>query len=496
MTGMTEPAPKRRRLRTLDPARRLGRFILLKRWFFIAILVALVISLLPTPEGLTRNGHLLIAITAAAVIMFVTEPIPLPAVALMIVVSQILWLGNDSDEVAQSLMSDSVLFIMGSLMLAVAIVKQKLDKRIAFFIVQLTGTRTFYVAMGITAMCGLLSSVIGEHTVAAMMLPVALTLVQLTAEDGKDVKGLAAVLLFSIAFGCAIGGVGTPSGGARNAILINYYKEFFYDPADPSTSKYLIGYLDWMKYAYPMFVLQLPLVTGILFAAFRPKQKRITRAIARLRRQIEDQGQMNERDWTSIFVFVTTLAGWIFLSDTVGLGTIAIFGAIAYLFLGLVQWSDINSGVNWGVVLLYAAAISLGTAMQASGTAQWLADTYINAVAPYGLANGLPLIIGVMLLTTLVTNTMSAGATVAVLAPIVLTAADQTGTSPIALGFVMALASSFAYFTAAAHPAFTIVYSSGHVKANDFLKAGWRMALMSGTVLMFIALAYWPLLGV
>ena len=489
---MTET--RRRIVRRLGPLRQLWNFISDKRWLFIAAAVAALVYALPTPEGLSEEGHILLAITAMAVILFVTEPIPLPAVALMIIVAQVVWLGHDSDRVAQSLMNDSVLFIMGSLMLAVAIVKQKLDKRIAFFIVKITGTKTFNLAMGITAISGLLSSVIGEHTVAAMMLPVALTLVQLTAKDKGDVKGLAAVLLFSIAFGCAIGGVGTPSGGARNAILINYLKDY-YVAGDPSTAKYLVSYIDWMKYAYPMFLLQLPLVTVILFMAFKPKQKRLTRAIARLRQQIEEQGPMTGNDWFAIAIFVVTLIGWITLSDSLGLGTIAIAGAVLYLIFGLVSWADINSGVNWGVVWLYAAAISLGTAMQESHTAQWLADTYVAMATPYGLATGFALFVGVMLLTTLVTNTMSAGATVAVLAPVVLSTAEQTGTSPLALGFVMALASSFAYFTAAAHPAFTIVYSSGHVKANDFLKAGWRMAVMSGSVLMLIAFFYWPLLG-
>lgn len=493
---MHEAEPKAQAFPRRGLTRQIGNFLSEKRWLFIAAFVGLILSLLPTPPGLSHEGHILVTMTAMAIIMFVTEPVPLPAVALMIVVGQVLLVGKEADHVAESLMSDSVLFIMGSLMLAVAIVKQKLDKRIAFFIIKITGTKTFNVAIGITAVSGILSSVIGEHTVAAMMLPVALTLVKLTADDKKDIKGLAAVLLFSISFGCAIGGVGTPSGGARNAILINYLKDFFYDPDNPDTHMYLISYFDWMKYAYPMFLLQLPLVAAILFFAFKPKQTRITRAVVKLRQQITEQGPMSSTDWFAIAIFMVTLAAWIILSESVGLGIIAISGALLYMIFGLVRWSDINSGVNWGVVLLYAAAISLGKAMEESGTASWLADTYIDFAEPLGLAQGLPLYIGVIVLTTVVTNTMSAGATVAVLAPIVLNTAAQTGTSPLALGFIMALASSFAYFTAAAHPAFTIVYSSGHLKANDFLKAGWRMALMSISVLLVIALVYWPLIGV
>ena len=130
-------------------------------------------------------------------------------------------------------MTDSVLFIMGSLMLAVAIVKQRLDKRIAWCIVRMTGTNVYWISFGITAVCGVLAAFIGEHTVAAMMLPVGVTLITLTSNDPKKVHNLAAVILFSISYGCSIAGVATPSGGARNAIIISYWQGFFYDPLDP-----------------------------------------------------------------------------------------------------------------------------------------------------------------------------------------------------------------------------------------------------------------------
>lgn len=466
-----------------------------KRWLFIAFLIGLAVYLLPTPEGLSRSGHDVFVITIVAVTLFITEPIPLPAAALMIVVAQRLLLGVDSNALARSLMNDSVLFIMGSLMLAVAIVKQNLDKRIAFLIVQLTGTNTARISFGLTLFCGLMSSVIGGHTVAAMMMPVALTLVTLTSREQNEVRGLAPALLFSIAFGCAIGGIGTPSGGARNVILIGYLKDFFYVPDDPSTRKYLVGYATWMKYCYPVFLAQLPIVVFILMKAFKPQQKHLGRAVTRLRMQIREQGPMRAPEWVAIALFAVTVVCWIAFSETLGLGIVAIAGAVAYLVFGLVRWSDINSGVNWGVVLLYAAAISLGGQMQASGGAAWLATTFIDFLRPFGLAHGAPLLLAVIALTTLVTNTMSAGAAVAVLAPIVLKMAALTGTSPLTLGYILAIASSFAFFTAAAHPAFTIVHSSGYLKGGDFLRGGWQMAIGGSAIALLAALAYWPMLG-
>ena len=96
-----------------------------------------------------------------------------------------------------SLMTDSVLFIMGSLMLAVAVVKQKLGKRIAWLIVRFTGTKTSRSCFGISVVSGLLASFIGEHTVAAMMLPVGMILISLTSDDPRKVRNLAAILLFT-----------------------------------------------------------------------------------------------------------------------------------------------------------------------------------------------------------------------------------------------------------------------------------------------------------
>ncbi|MEZ5895696.1 MAG: DASS family sodium-coupled anion symporter [Parvularculaceae bacterium] len=467
-----------------------------KRWLLIALLAGLVLYMAPTPDGLSREGHIVFAISLVAVILFVSEPIPLPATALMIIVAQRFLLHIDPNEIARSLMNDSVLFILGSLMLAVAIVKQSLDKRIAFLIVRLTGTSTMRICFGLTLFCGVMASVIGEHTVAAMMLPVALSLLVLTGSKPEETRKLAPVLLFSIAFGCAIGGIGTPSGGARNAILIGYLKDFFYDPADPETKKYLVSYLTWMKYCFPVFLVQLPIVVYMLMKIFKPTQKDLGRAVTRLRTQIREQGEMKSKEWAAIALFAITLIGWVTLSEDVGLGIVAISGATLFLVFGLVRWSDINSGVNWGVVLLYAAAISLGGLMQHSGGAAWMATTLIDFLSPFGLARGAPLIFAIIILTTVVTNTMSAGAAVAVLGPIVLKTAVLTGSSPIALGYALAIASSFAFFTAAAHPAFTIIYSSGYVKASDFPKAGWRIAIASIAILMAAATLYWPVLGV
>ncbi len=465
-----------------------------RRWFIIAMFLGFALMVAPTPSGLNHQGQIVLCMSLMATILFVSEAVPLPTVPLLIIIGEVILLKMDPTKVAQSLMTDSVLFIMGSLMLAVAVVKQRLDKRIAWWIVRMTGTNVYWISFGITIVCGTLAAFIGEHTVAAMMLPVGVTLITLTSNDPKKVHNLAAVILFSISYGCSIAGVATPSGGARNAIMISYWKDFFYNAADPATQRYLMDYVHWALYAFPMFVLRLPFVALLLIFTFKPETTDMTRAVSRLRTQVSMQGPMRGSEWMTILIFVATIFCWVTFSSTLGLGTIAIAGTAAFLIFGLVRWEDINAGVNWGVVLLYAAAISLGIEMKSSGAAEWVATSVLQGLNAMGATSGLAFDSAVALLTIFVSNTMTAGAAVAVLAPIVLKTAVAGGHDPLHVGFLAAISSAFGYLTPAAQPAFTIIYASGYLKSADFFKIGIRMMILSFAVLLLTSQFYWPML--
>ena len=146
-------------------------------------------------------------------------------------------------------------------------------------------------------------------------------------------------------------------------------------------------------------------------------------------------------------------------------------------------------------MLLYAAAISLGVQMKETGAAQWLAEHFLSLLAPIGADDGIGLWAAISVLTTAVTNTMSNGAAVAVLGPIVLKVASVAGESPIVLGFITAISSAFAYLTVVGTPACTIVYAAGYLKTTDFLKVGWRMAVLSTILMLIVAAIYWPFIG-
>ena len=162
--------------------------------------------------------------------------------------------GSTANQVGSYFMNDAVFFIMGSLMLAVAIVSQGLDKRLALGIIKLTGNKTWRIVAGFTAISALLSSFVGPHMVTAMMLPVALTLIKFSSKKRNSNPQLVAALLFSIAYGATIGSIGSPSGGGRNVIMINYWAEF---------GSGNLSYLEWIKMVYPMVLIQIPITTFI-----------------------------------------------------------------------------------------------------------------------------------------------------------------------------------------------------------------------------------------
>ena len=442
--------------------------------------MAVVLYLLPSPEGLSLPGYRILIIVFIALTLIITEVIPLPGIAFIIIILEVYFGIGDANSIARSFMNDAVFFVMGSLMLAVAIVKQGWDKRIALGIIWLTGNKTHSVAFGFAAISALLTSFVGEHTVAAIMLPIALTLLRYTSKDIKKVTRLAAYLLFSIAYGSLIGSIGTPSGGGRNVILINYWREF---------GMHEISYLEWMKFAFPLIIIQIPFLSWILKRNFNPEYSRLDTGIRRLKAQISRSDAISPQQVTALIIFFMVFLGWVIFSESIGLGIIALTGVVMYLITGLVTWNDLHKHVNWGVILLFGATISMGTQINNTGAATWLANNLINLAGELLLSVPIFTDTVIVLLTTFLANVLSSSATVAVLGPITLNLPGD----PIHVGLVMAFASAFGYFTAVAAPACTIIYASGLVKAKDFLRVGWKMVVVSMFLLIIYANTYWLL---
>ena len=453
-----------------------------KKWLILAFLLSLSFFYFPSPDGLSSTGHRTLIIVLVTLILIISESIPLPAVAILILIMQVILGIASADEVASSFMSDAVFFIMGSLMLAVAIVSQGLDKRLALIVINLTGNKTWRISFGFILISAILSSFIGEHTVGAMMLPVALALIRNTGLSTKKVKNLSTLLLFSIAYGCSIGSIGTPSGGGRNVIMIGYLAEF---------GMAHISYLDWMKYTYPLLLLEIPFAALILWYTFTPTQKIMDSSVRKLKVKVAKNGELTSDQILAILIFLITFLGWVFLSPYIGLGIVALCGVFLYLSFGLIDWQQINKNTNWAIILLFGAAISLGIQMKETGAALWVADQTLDYLQIVFKDLVVVRWFTSVVITGLLTNLLSNAATVAVLGPIVL----DMGGDPITIGLMTSIASAFSYLTVVASPTCMIIHSTGLINSSDYLKAGWKIFVISIILLLLVSKFYWPMIS-
>lgn len=454
------------------------------KWLFIIGLVGACIILIPAPEGLTEEGKRVIAVLVMAAGTFVTDALPVPGVALLIPIGLVLFGIDTPDGIANSMMSDSVLFIMGSLMIAAVLTKHGLDKRIASFILQRTGTSTLKVTFGIVSACAVLSSIMSDHMVAAVMLPVGIAMVESAREERSPLLGK--LIMFSIAYGCAIGGMGTPSGGARNAIMIAYWRQL-YDVH--------IGYGQWVIAAFPIVLINIPVTTFILTRVFKPEVKDLKNALTKINQE-NVVTKMGVKEKKTLLIFFSIIALWITVGDRFGLGMIALFGAVLFLIMGLVEWGDYQRSVAWGVVLLYSGAISLGIAMMNTGAAYYLAEGFLHILQELGLYSEQSFAASSAFLTVMMTQAMSDGAAVAVIGPINLELAYLSGASLIRVGLATASSAAFAYLLVIGTPPNAIVSSSGYVFPRDFLKAGIFQTGASFLILFFFIRVVWVFLGI
>lgn len=430
----------------------------------------------------------IVALLAMCVVFFATEAVPMPAVALIIGLVQLFFGVTPPERIVSTYAHDAVWFIAGSLAIGATLVKYGLDKRIGMLVVNLAGTRTRMIVLGILLGTAIPSAFINEASIAPMYVPIALALFTLTHRTVPAPR-LGRLLMISIAVGCMIGAPMSPTGGARNAIMIGFLSNIGIE----------VSFMRWITMGVFYTVVMSAVMAFVLPLLFRPEVNDLSGAVSTLRQDLEKHGKMTAKQWLVAAVMFLVIYLWItdktitrqVLGFSLGLGGVAITGAVLYMVLGLTSWKDYETRVSWGVIVLYAGAISLGSVFKSSGAAGWLGDTIIASVAPLGIESGIPLILLVIVIGAGVTNLMSAGATVAVMGPLVLDMAQTSGTNPLLVGVGLAIATSMAYWLVIGTPASSIVYASGQLEAKDFIRmaiTAWPVALV---VMAVMVIFYW-----
>jgi len=441
-----------------------------------------------------------IAMLAFVVFCFLTECIPLPGVAFCIGLILVFTGVVTRNAVAQLYWDDAVWFIMGSLMFAAAFVKTGVDKRVCLMMFKRLATPNVkWVTLIFLLIIAPLAAFISDHALAAMFLPIGMLLYQnsLTDEVPED-KELGKMLMLGIAMACNIGGPGAPSGGARNVIMMTYLNDMF--GMD-------IGYFQWITYCFPYLIIMIPATWLILNWRFRPRIHSLAPSMAHLQREIGRMGPWNRKQITALIIFLVMVWGWFTEKSfyqmgiypvRLGIGVIAMAGAIAYLLTGVCNWRDYQERVDWGVVWLYAGAIIFGRTLDGTGAAYWLARTILEGLAPLGMDSGLPLLLVNNGLTAVITNLMADGPAAAAVGPIALNMAGLVHPGTTYLPFMAmstAIASSFAYCLIIGTPPNAIVYASGYLEPKDYLRIGVPVWFLANIVLIVLVAGFWSLRG-
>ncbi|MGA6924243.1 MAG: DASS family sodium-coupled anion symporter, partial [Desulfosarcina sp.] len=446
--------------------------------------------------------HIKVAIAMAVfvVLCFLTECIPLPGVAFCIGLILVFTGVVSRKEVAMLYWDDAVWFIMGSLMFAAAFVKTGVDKRVCLVMFKkLAVPNVRWISLIFFMIISPLAAFISDHALAAMFLPIGMLLYQnsLTKEVPNDPE-LGKMLMISIAMACNIGGPGAPSGGARNVIMMTYLNDMF--GLD-------IGYFQWIVYCFPFLFIMIPVTWMVTNWRFKPVITSLAPAMNHLQTEINRMGGWNRKQIVALVIFLVMVFGWFTEKEfynlgiypvRLGIGVIAVAGAVAYLLAGVVNWRDYQERVDWGVVWLYAGAIIFGRILDSTGAAYWLARSAIDALAPLGMDAGLPLMAASNGLTAILTNLMADGPAAAAVGPIALNMAGLVHPGTTFLPFMAmstAIASSFAYCLIIGTPPNAIVYASGYLEPKDYLRVGIPIWILANIVLLALTGLYWIFIG-
>jgi len=463
-------------------------FILIRRkWFFFALAVMFLIAYSTPPSGLDFKGMAVLGITAMAIILFVSSAIPLPATAILIAFFQVALGVGRPNQIARSFTGDSMLFIMGILLISNILIYQKIDKRLARLLVKFTGLNISRLAFGIMVLCALLAAFIGEHTASAILFPVVLSFIAGIKPEHKSKGNAAKLLLFCLAYSSMIGGLATPSGGARNPLMIEYLWRI---------AGIKVNYLQWTVFALPITIFLIPVIYFILKITFRIK-KDATEIIneENLKINASTRHGFSGTERLTILIFLIILTLWIFFSDQLGMGIIALIGVFLYLITGVADWREISKKTNWGIILIYASALSLGLAMKQTGVTVWFAEGITDLLFTLNINNKMILIGFIGATSSLLSDILSHGPSVAVSAPIFLRLADVTHINVLSVGLINAITSSFGFLTIIAAPTNSLIYTSGYIKTIDYIKAGWLCTIMAVAVTILFSIFYWNLLG-
>ncbi|HEX9733466.1 MAG TPA: DASS family sodium-coupled anion symporter [Thermoanaerobaculia bacterium] len=463
----------------------------------VGLAVFAVMLLVPPPGGLEPAAWRTAAAGLLMAAWWMTEAIPIPAASLLPLVLFPLLGVAPIGAAAASYANPLIFLFLGGFLIALAMERWRLHRRLALNVIARLGTRPARIVAGFMVASAFLSMWISNTATAMMMLPIGLSVIELVESregvDPADARAFGIVLMLAIAYAASLGGVATLVGTPTNALLAAFMVDSY---------GFEVAFLDWLLLALPLTVVGLVVTFFVLTRLVYPIRVRsIPGGAEYLREELRKLGRLSPEERRVAVVFALTaglwvtrpaLEGWVpGLSDP----GIAVLGAML-LFAVPLDWRrgtfalgwESTTRLPWGVLLLFGGGLSLASAIESSGLAAALGGAV-------GGLRGWPVLLLTLLVVTVIiflTELTSNTATAAAFLPVLASIAVGLGQNPLLLMVPATIAASCAFMLPVATPPNAIVYGSGFVSVPQMARAGVWLNLIFIVLVTLLAFALLP----
>lgn len=459
-------------------------------------LMFFVILLFFHPSGLNDQSNAVLAATIWIAIWWIFEALPIAVTALLPIVLFPIAGGMDLAQTTASYGHKLIFLIMGGLMIAIAIEKWNLHKRIALNIIYFIGTDLRKIILGFMVATAFLSMWISNTATAVMMLPIGVVIIKQlkdnpnTDENENNIFGKA--LMLAIAYSASIGGIATLIGTPPNLVMAGIVSQVY---------GYEISFLEWIVFGLPVSMLLLAICWVYLTRyAFTFKQDKFPDGREEILRLKNELGVISYEQKIVGLVFISVGFCWITRSfllqkifPALDDAIIAIIFAMILFIINakskkdkILEWKEAVK-MPWGILLLFGGGMSLAKAFDVSGLAIWIGNQ-ITAFGNFDLFLFLILLVTAINFLTEVTSNV---ATTAMLLPVIAPIALELDIHPFILMTAAAVAASCAFMLPVATPPNVIVFGSGYLRIPDMVKKGFLLNIIS--ILIIVLMVYYLL---
>ena len=437
------------------------------------------------PEGLSKEANAILASTLWVAVWWITEAVPIAITSLLPVVLFPLTGGLGLAETTASFGHRYIFLYIGGFILAIAIQRWNLHKRIALNIIQIIGTNVKSIILGFMIATAFLSMWISNTATSVMMLPIGMAIISQLRDNPDTIENenqtFGKALMLAIAYSASIGGMATLIGTPPNLILATIVQE---------TYGIEITFLKWFMFGLPVSLILLAICWKYLTEfAFSFKQKAFPGGKSEINKQLKSLGKISYEEKMVLLIFIGTAFAWITRSfllqkfipnidDTI----IAVIAGIILFVLPaskeksrkLINWEEAVK-LPWGILLLFGGGLALAQGFKTSGLAEWIGGQMT-------LLEGASLFFLLLFLITLVnflTEITSNLATTAMILPILAPLSLVIDVHPFMLMVGATVAASCAFMLPVATPPNAVVFGSGYLRIPDMVKSGIWMNLFS-----------------